>query len=236
MHLSLVGIDDQDLVDVVLGVEPQLVPAPVFGRDDLYHERGASLGRRPEPRTCGSREVERIHTGSHQTSVGHAVVVRLAEVEDAQRHQTRLACRFAELHSELSGEMRMASRRNWHDVVDALPHLVEHILPSLVAPLEQSLDFDRLGVTYQRRHPRVRLPPAAKGTATAHGTDRGSRFLHSSARRRRCCLRWLCRRLASSRRSRAAGPGRVARRGRGCSSAVRSRWAKRGLAISRLRS
>lgn len=60
--------------------------------------------------------------------------------------------------------------------------------------------------------------------------------LHSSAGGCRSCLRWLCRRLESSRRSRTAALGRVGRRERGRSSAARSRSATRDLAISRFRS
>jgi malate/lactate dehydrogenase len=37
-------------------------------------------------------------------------------------------------------------------VVDTLPHLVQQVLPKPPAPLEQSLELDRLRIAHQRRH------------------------------------------------------------------------------------
>ena len=120
----LLGIDDQQLVHVVGGVERQLVPAVVTGRHDLHHQR-----RR--------RHIHPVAQLTVQTAVGHTVLAELAKIERADhRHQPGRTRWPVEQHGKLLGHVGVALRRRRVHPVHTSPLLVEQIQPQLPTPLE----------------------------------------------------------------------------------------------------
>jgi len=103
VHLALDGVDDHQLVDVVGGVEGQLLPAVLVGRDDLD---------------------DQLDAGQPQGAVKLVgVVLGFAEVALSHRHgHPGAARRRAEQLAELLGQVSVGAQQV--EVQDASPHLV----------------------------------------------------------------------------------------------------------------
>src|SRR5207248_1129408 len=140
VHATLLWIDDQHLVAAMLGVERQLLPALVLGRDDLQDEGGAG-------------HIDPVRPLAEESAIRYPVVVFFTELEDADhRDEASGSCRRPEKLAQLLRDKCVPRRGCWVQHVDTLPNLVEQILPQLSAPLEKLLELHRLGISHEDRH------------------------------------------------------------------------------------
>ena len=147
------------------GIEVELLPSLVAGRDDLDHER-----------RCG--QVHRVGAGADEPPVRDAVVALPPEIELSRR---TLAPRWppaAQGSRPVAIRAAVPAVRCGVHVQHTLPHLVEQILAEATAPLKQRLEFHRLRVTYERRHVLKATAGPGAPIPIAHGSlivDAGGR-------------------------------------------------------------
>ncbi len=137
----ILGIEDQHLVDVVGGVEGELLPGLVARGDDLHDERG---GVQPDARGAWSV----------QAAVGDAEVLDgVAEIELAHRGlETGVARGSAKDLRELLGQSRMPVAWRRDHVQDTLPYLVEAIKTRDPPTLLERVQLEGVWVEYHRGH------------------------------------------------------------------------------------
>lgn len=141
--VDLVGVwvDDEELVDVVGGVEGELLPGLVAWGEDLDHEtRGGQPG-------ADRRWVK-------QSAVGHAEIsLAVSEVELRDRRgESCGTCRLAKDLRQLLSYPSVADVRRWHHVQHPFPHLVFAVEPKALAPLQQCCQLRRWRVWKERPH------------------------------------------------------------------------------------
>jgi hypothetical protein len=138
----LLRVDDQRLVDIVGGVERELLPGLIAGGDDLHDERGCGLIHAPG-------------TFSMQTASGNAIVVWLSEAElTDQRLQASRSGQWTEQPSDLLDNSLYLAAAGWidmlrvisnlamtGDVVDTFPNLIVVATTPFTPPLEQLSDL-----------------------------------------------------------------------------------------------
>jgi hypothetical protein len=132
MNSAFLRVHDQEFVDLMGGVERQLVPRLVTRRDDLDNE-GCS-------RMPGASQ-----TLAMQPAVGHPkVVLGVAQVELAhRREQTGVAHGFVEQHRKLLGDIRVFARWRGNHMQLTLPYLIQAIESRATPTREQLLQTCR---------------------------------------------------------------------------------------------
>jgi len=129
VHRSSRKIDDENLVDVVRGIEVKLGPRLIPGRQDLGDERG---GAQPDA----------ARPPAEQPTVGDSeVVFGFPDVEFVHRdRQPRLVGCRAEQSRQLGRNLGVLEARSWDHVQLTLPDFVEPIEAGPPAALQELVE------------------------------------------------------------------------------------------------
>src|ERR1700722_18617246 len=145
-------MDDQYLVNIVRGVEGQLLPRLVFRRDDLDYERRGRQPRSVRPRTVqGAVRHPEVRLGGAEVELVH----RTFEARGAGQRPQQLG--------ELLGYARVGEAGRGDHVQNTGPHLVEAREPGATTTLQEYVEAGRGGVQDQGAH-------------GFHGTSEGQRW------------------------------------------------------------
>ena len=137
------GVDDQQLVDFVAGVEGELLPGVVVGGEDLNGDGG---GRYPYRELWVAVDAE----------VGDAIIVFGAEVELGAHDESVGTGGRVEQDGKLLCDERMGDVGTRDHVVDAFPDLVVVVGAGATALLEEILQLRGRWVQYQCAHGRFK--------------------------------------------------------------------------------